>query len=39
MVAIGQFYPWRKKPTHPSKQAEEDSKDKLDMMGNPALLI
>jgi hypothetical protein len=38
-VAIGQLYPWRKMPTYPSKQVEEDSKDKLDMMENPTLLI
>jgi hypothetical protein len=30
---------WRKMATYPSKQAEEDSKDKLDMMGNQTLLI
>jgi hypothetical protein len=38
MVAIGQLYPWRKMATYPSKQFEEDTKDKLDMMGNPTLL-
>jgi hypothetical protein len=39
MVAIGLLYHWRKMPTYPSKQAEEDSKEKLDMMGNQTLLI